>query len=211
MDHTTTNICDGTFLCFQKDLMDTLDSDVPPPANKLVYFPNLPKVHGIPAYLADQWATRRAPEDQDACRKYSLSHPTLTPGMFTIYCPHGVLLWIRSNAIAWISKASIQNFLHSFQYTTTYHRLQQPIASYINTFSIDINHISRAHLSLLVVSHWQGHVRCSSGYSLDRYTMPKPRAETLKLMSKAMLGYSALKDKLHMWQKREFRKVVLII
>ena len=46
--------CDGTLLGFQKDLMDTLDSDIPPPANESAYFPNLPKVRGIPANLADQ-------------------------------------------------------------------------------------------------------------------------------------------------------------
>ena len=63
----------------------------PPPNNKLAHFPNLPRIRGIPAYSADQRTTHCAPEDQDACRKYSSSHPTLlTPGIFTIYCPHGV-------------------------------------------------------------------------------------------------------------------------
>ena len=64
----------------------------PPPSSntKLAYFPNIPRIPGLPTYAADQRTTHRAPEDQDACRKYSSSHPTLTPGIFTIFCPHGV-------------------------------------------------------------------------------------------------------------------------
>ncbi|KAI8487262.1 hypothetical protein Bbelb_350600 [Branchiostoma belcheri] len=32
----------------------------------------------------------RKPRDRDGCRKESYGQPTLTPGLFTIFCPHGV-------------------------------------------------------------------------------------------------------------------------
>ena len=62
----------------------------PPADSELTYFPNLPMVCGVPVYSADQSSHRQKQEDQDACRKYSSNHPTLTPGIFAIYCPHGV-------------------------------------------------------------------------------------------------------------------------
>ena len=34
----------------------------------------------------------------DECRKYPESHPVLTPGIFTIYCQHGICyIWLPSN------------------------------------------------------------------------------------------------------------------
>ena len=56
--------------------------------NPLSYFPDLPQMWGKSMYEADHQKTDRA--DQDACRKYSSSHPTLTPGIFTIFCRHGI-------------------------------------------------------------------------------------------------------------------------
>ena len=39
---------------------------------------------------ADQCTSRQPQEDQDACHKYAAKHRTLTPGIFTLYCTHGV-------------------------------------------------------------------------------------------------------------------------
>ena len=61
--------------------------------SKLPFFPNLPQIRGPHCYSIDQPSSSRRrtnPEDEDACRKYSLTHPTLTPGIFTIYCQHGI-------------------------------------------------------------------------------------------------------------------------
>ena len=59
----------------------------PPADSELTYFPNLPMVRGVPIYSADQSLYRQKQEDQDACRKYSSNHPTLTPGIFIM---HGI-------------------------------------------------------------------------------------------------------------------------
>ena len=79
-----TDMCDLALAPF------TCPSPFPPPTpeNKLSFFPNLPKIRGTHCYSADQWG--KGLEDIDACRKYSSNHLTLTPGIFTIYCPHGV-------------------------------------------------------------------------------------------------------------------------
>ena len=57
------------------------------PTNCLSYFPSLPQLHGNAAYEKDK--SRTAPKT-DKCRKRNSSHPTLTPGIFTVYCPHSV-------------------------------------------------------------------------------------------------------------------------
>ena len=51
------------------------------------FFPAWPKVRGAAKYAADSNST---PHDLDSCRKTSYGHPSLTPGIFTVYCPHGV-------------------------------------------------------------------------------------------------------------------------
>ena len=64
----------------------------PPPNRKFSFFPNPPQIHSPHCYSIDQLSSskRKNPEDDDACRKYSSTHPTLIPGIFTIYCEHGI-------------------------------------------------------------------------------------------------------------------------
>ena len=60
----------------------------PTPENKLLFFPNLLKIRVT--HCCSAYQCSKGLEDIDACRKYSSNHPTLTPGIFTIYCLHGV-------------------------------------------------------------------------------------------------------------------------
>ena len=53
---------------------------------ELSYFPCLPKVRVRRLYKVDSHSRRTA-----GCTKQSSGHPTLLPGIFTIYCPHGEL------------------------------------------------------------------------------------------------------------------------
>jgi len=50
-------------------------------------FPSLPIIRGPRSYKAD---THAQCSDGNACRIASYSHSTLTPGIFTIYCPLGI-------------------------------------------------------------------------------------------------------------------------
>ena len=51
----------------------------------LCFFPSLPQVHIQRHYEAD--AERKTTN----CTKKSYGHPSLSPGVFTIFCPHGLL------------------------------------------------------------------------------------------------------------------------
>ena len=50
-------------------------------------FPNLPLHRGRRKYAADR---HQKSNHTDSCRKASYGHPSLTPGIFTLFCPHGI-------------------------------------------------------------------------------------------------------------------------
>lgn len=56
----------------------------------LSFFPTLPKCRERGSYQID--FQHQLPKDEDPCTKRSKGHPSLTPGIFTIYCPHGTYL-----------------------------------------------------------------------------------------------------------------------
>ena len=58
-----------------------------PQPNLMSFFPNMKGHRGRPIYVAD-----REKGQTGLCRKESYGHPTLTPGIFAIFCPHGVAL-----------------------------------------------------------------------------------------------------------------------
>ena len=60
--------------------------DVTNDCDKWGYFPSLPIVYGRGTYAADHG---NAPQSitEDTCHKASYGNPTLTPGIFTVYCP----------------------------------------------------------------------------------------------------------------------------
>ena len=49
-------------------------------------FPTLPIQQGTGRYKADSQSEKQ----KDQCRKESWGHPTLSPGIFTMYCQHGI-------------------------------------------------------------------------------------------------------------------------
>lgn len=54
--------------------------------DELVFFPSLPKLRNRGLYAAD---LARDTNKSRSCRKQYGGHPTLLPGIFTVYCPHG--------------------------------------------------------------------------------------------------------------------------
>ena len=62
-------------------------NSLPPDIDEMEYFPSLPKLRARNIYLAD-----RRKGAQESCTKYSTRHPSLLPGVFTLFCQHGKLL-----------------------------------------------------------------------------------------------------------------------
>ncbi|XP_070550905.1 uncharacterized protein [Ptychodera flava] len=60
-----------------------------PQEDPIACFPCLPKHRGKPVYSLDRTSDRHR-RGEDACKKLSNKHPTLSPGIFTMHCMHGV-------------------------------------------------------------------------------------------------------------------------
>ena len=61
---------------------------LPVEEDEFSYFPNVPPLSGKGKYAADSRLNTSA--HSDSCRKASYGHPSLSPGIFTVFCPHGI-------------------------------------------------------------------------------------------------------------------------
>lgn len=61
-----------------------ITSDNKSELEELAYFPSLPKVRGRGMFNADYHQRKGV-----KCTKQSSGHPSLLPGIFTLFCPHG--------------------------------------------------------------------------------------------------------------------------
>ena len=76
-------VCQAPFL----DSPPSSNQYTAPTDDALALFPSLPKLIGTTNYSADKKQSKKV---SDACRKESCGHPSLCPGIFTIFCHHGV-------------------------------------------------------------------------------------------------------------------------
>lgn len=56
-----------------------------------VYMPSFPLFRGLPAFAADSDRV----SEEERCSKFHRRHNRLTPGIFTIFCGHGVCLGFK--------------------------------------------------------------------------------------------------------------------
>ena len=98
---TAEDISDATLASLLKDLIASIDApfqqEIPLPDcygepsrmnEALEFFPNNHLQRGAGRYAAD---SKKHPT-VTGCRKETSSHATLTPGLFTMFCPHGICL-----------------------------------------------------------------------------------------------------------------------
>ena len=78
--------------------------------SKFSYFPHLPQRHGLGSYKADKHC--QTVNDKKCC-KYSYGYPTLTPGIFMLYCLDGVCYGFEV-------LRSCESLRHPFQFTTRF-------------------------------------------------------------------------------------------
>eukprot|EP00058_Branchiostoma_floridae_P011653 XP_002597141.1 hypothetical protein BRAFLDRAFT_76329 [Branchiostoma floridae] len=138
----------------------------PPDSSPLSFFPSLPKRCGLPCYAMDK--RRRAVKAQDGCRKESYGHPTLTPGLFTIFCKHGICYGFEA-------MTSCESPYHPYEIFRTRFEIAPQIVVYDNACKLHryaMNrepHFFRNTTFLVDRFHFKGHIGCSLGYSMDTY------------------------------------------
>lgn len=68
---------------FTAPTSDNASSSSSGSSTELSYFPSLPVIRERGCYTADRVSREKL------CTKLSRGHPTLLPGLFTVYCEHG--------------------------------------------------------------------------------------------------------------------------
>lgn len=68
------------------DQVQSVDDSLNVLDEELAFFPNLPKIRNRGCFAAD---VSKSKKDAGSCNKKYTGHPTLLPGIFTIYCQHG--------------------------------------------------------------------------------------------------------------------------
>ena len=138
-----------------------------PEEDPLSFFPNLPRLSPREVYKADKNAAKNNPIES-GCRKESYGHPTLSPGLFTIFCKHGICYGFEA-------MTSHESPRHPFNiFRTRFNKAPRNIiydnACQLHTYCLNrepeffkntVFHVDRFH--------WKCHVGCSEGYCLDQY------------------------------------------
>ncbi|XP_041926738.1 uncharacterized protein LOC121690319 [Alosa sapidissima] len=111
--------------------------------------------------------TVRKPEGPaDGCRKYSGHHSTLIPGLFTLFCGHGVCYGFSVME----SSESV-----NIPFTILRTRFQTGVVIYDNAYKLHSNALKRdpeffkTTWFLVDRLHWRNHSGCNCGYNADLY------------------------------------------
>ena len=164
----------------------------PDSVNCLSYFPSLPQVHGNAVYEKDKSTTV---SETDICYKRSSRHPTLTPGIFTIYCPHAVCYGFEI-------LTECESPRHPFQIFKTRFVKPPGVIIYDNACSLHRYCLNREPIFFKNTSfcvdrfHWRGHIGCSSGYCLDEYCAMDIKTINSQVNEQANSGLQRIKGQL---------------
>jgi hypothetical protein len=164
------------------------------------FFPALPVVRGAGNYDADR---KSPPSDEDSCRKASYGHPHLTPGIFTIYFPHGVCYGFEV-------MRKCESPQHPFRIFTT--RFPEPPKTivYDNACKLHVYALNREpklyKSSRFFVDrfHWRGHIGCSKGYCLDSYKSLDSAKINSQINEQANTGLQRIKGQLAYMKPENF-------
>ena len=164
----------------------------PDPASPFSYFPQLPQMHGNARYEIDQ---KYEAKDSDHCRKTSYGHPTLSPGIFTVFCVHGI-------CYGYEIMRECESPRHPFQiFKTRFTRPTENIV-YDNSCRLHIYCLNREPVFFQATRffvdrfHWRGHVGCTSGYCLDKYPSQDIAQINSQINEQANAGLQRIKAQL---------------
>ncbi|XP_066277571.1 uncharacterized protein [Branchiostoma lanceolatum] len=130
------------------------------------FFPAYSLVCGLPRFAMNEARKRK---ETDSCRKESYGHPSLTPGLFTLFCPHGVCFGFEV-------MRSCESPQHPFEIIRTRFKTAPRTIVYDNACQLHryvMNrdpHFFKKTQFLVNRFHWKGHVGCSLGYCMDSYS-----------------------------------------
>eukprot|EP00112_Aurelia_sp_Birch-Aquarium-sp1_P011847 Seg249.10 transcript_id=Seg249.10/GoldUCD/mRNA.D3Y31 product="hypothetical protein" protein_id=Seg249.10/GoldUCD/D3Y31 len=135
------------------------------------FFPTLPKYRERGLFSMDTEATT---PDEKPCRKTHRGHPTLLPGIFTVYCPHGFNYGFKvmeSNESPNVPFTVFRTRFLNAPNTIIYDNCCNLHNYCLNRDPIHFNKTK----FLVDRFHWKYHVGCCQAYNISTY----PEYETL--------------------------------
>ncbi|XP_062376267.1 uncharacterized protein LOC134064364 [Sardina pilchardus] len=137
----------------------------PPQESALQYFPHLPMKRTRGRFLLDNGRTEGPP---DGCRKTIGHHSTLIPGIFTLFCVHGVCY-----GFAVMETSESVNI--PFTILRTRFQSGPRVVLYDNACKLHAYALNRdpdffkETWFLVDRLHWKNHTGCNGGYNMDLY------------------------------------------
>jgi hypothetical protein len=142
--------------------------------SRLEFFPNYPLLRGKGNYAADKSRTALS----TGCRKDTLHHASLTPGLFTMFCPHGICLGFQLMDQAESPRTAFDIFIRRFEKVPKL--LIYDNACKLHLYCLKREPVRFANTRFMVdrLHFRKGHIGCSLGYSMDSYDSDESIATT---------------------------------
>lgn len=162
-------------------------------------------IHGHAKYVADATTAREV----DNCRKVAYGHPSLTPGIFTVYCPHGVCYSFEIMQRCESPKHPFNIFMSRFpvRLRTIVYDNGCKLHSYCLNREPALYKETRFFIDCF---HWKGHVGCSKGYCLDEYKSSEIRSLNSQMNEQANSGLQHIKGHLSYMKPHNFKFTLLL-
>ena len=137
-----------------------------PCSNPYEFFPGFPVTLGKAYYAMD-----KEPVSKDAyCRKLTGAHPTLSPGIFTVFCRHRICLGFSLMTSAESPKTPFDIFIRRFSPFLPNMRIFYDNSCNLHQYALN-REPKRFSETIFLIDrlHYQDHKACTEGYSTSAY------------------------------------------
>jgi hypothetical protein len=164
--HLVKDLLSSSDAPFLQELPD--DSAYPPPTlanEQLEFFPGRPLLRGSAQYKANSTKSALV----TGCRKDSYRHSALTPGLFTLFCPHGICLGFQLMEHAESPKTAFEILVRRFDRIPRLIIYDNACKLHLYCLKREPRRFQDTRFMVDRLHFRKGHVGCSLGYSMDSY------------------------------------------
>ncbi|KAG5263916.1 hypothetical protein AALO_G00270060 [Alosa alosa] len=123
---------------------------------------------------------------EDVCRKVGSRHPSLIPGIFTLFCKHGVCLGF--SIMEQVESVNVPFSILRSRFTKCPEVVIYDNACQLHTYTFrrDLQFFNKTCF-LVDHLHWRNHSGCNAGYQLDVYPQHQDINSQLAEQSNSLL------------------------
>lgn len=159
---------------------------------EMAFFPSLPKIRNRGVFDQDKRNTRNN-RKLETCSKTYRGHPSLLPGIFTIFCPHGVCYGFQVMQTNESPDVPFTIFRTRFKTAPKYIIYDNACKLHSYCISRDPQFFKDTEFYVDRL-HWENHTSCSYGYNLSLY--PQFNSINSQLSEQSNAGLKRIKDQL---------------